>query len=70
MTKPTSNTSLTVRGSFIFTSSNPVYAVQFIDTFYHFMNSVVAKFYDRIVLLTPIQYGDVEQYFYRDIIFR
>ena len=51
---------------FALKSSNLDYAVRFINTFYHFINSNTAKFYDWMPFLrkTQCQYGDWDQYFY------
>ena len=40
----------------------------YINTFCHFINSVVAKFYDRMILSTQHVYGD--QYLYLDTLSR
>ena len=34
-------------------SSTPIYAVQFLNTFCHFTNSIVATFYDQMPFLIP-----------------
>ena len=51
-------------------NSNPIYAVQFLITFCHFINSNMAKFYDQMPSLMPFQYGDRAQYFNRGTISR
>ena len=33
--------------------STPIYVVQFLNTFCHFTNSIVAKFYDQMPFLMP-----------------
>ena len=70
LTRPASNASPILRDSFALKSSHSIYAVQFISIFCHFINSVVAKFYDRSPFLMPTQYGNRTQYFYRDTISR
>ena len=43
------------------------YAVWSTNAFSHFMNSSVAEFYDSMPLVMSTQYGDRDDYFYRDI---
>ena len=70
LTRPTSNNSLTMHKIFTLKSSDSVYTVQFINTFCHFLNSNVGKFYATMSFPTPTYYGDDDHYFYREIIFR
>ena len=53
MTRPTSDTSTTMHHIFTLKCSTPSYAVQFFNTFCHFTNSIVAKFYDQMPFLMP-----------------
>ena len=39
--------------TFTLKCSTPIYAVQFLNTFCHFTNSIVAKFYDQMPFLMP-----------------
>ena len=70
LSSPSSSTSPTMRIIFILKSSNPMYAVPFINTFYHFINSNVAKFFNQMPLPMLTQYGDLDQCLYWDTICR
>ena len=62
-TRSTSNTSPTIQVIFTLKNSNVVYGVLSINTFHHFINSNVTKFYDQMPFLMPSQYGDEDRYF-------
>ena len=59
-----------MRGIFTLKSFNPVYAVWSVNTFCHFINSVVEIFYNQISFLAAAQGGDGDQYIYQDTISR
>ena len=70
LTGPTSNTTPTVYIIFTLKNSEPVYTVQSINSFCHFINSNVAKFQDQMPFLMPNHCYDEDQYFHQDTIFR
>ena len=55
--RPAANMSSTVCSILTLKSYNLVYSVQFVNTFCYFLVSKVAKFYDQMPFLIPIQYG-------------
>ena len=54
MTRPTSDISPTMHHIFTLKSFSPIDAVQILNNFCHFINSIVAKFYDQMSFLMPI----------------